>query len=108
MLLEGEMEMLEVEGSFSVAEGGSMDPERKADHWSARKVLTKEEGEGTENEGQAIEVDEVIPECSPRATKRMGAKKCAKSENSKQHVSKSKAHTRRVTSEDVRESLKKP
>ena len=53
--LEGEMEELEVEGSFSVAEGGSMDPERKggplvnsegADHWSTRRVLTKEESEG--------------------------------------------------------------
>ena len=43
--LESEMEKLEVEGSFSVAEGGSMDPERKADHWSARKMSTKEEGE---------------------------------------------------------------
>ena len=60
--LEGEMEKLEVEGSFSVAEGGSMDPERNAGHWSARKVLTKEEGEevkGAENEGQGMEADEV-------------------------------------------------
>ena len=38
--LEGEMEKLEVEGSSSVAEGGSRDRERMADHWSARKVLT--------------------------------------------------------------------
>ena len=29
---EGEMEKLEVEGSFSVTEGGSKDLERKADH----------------------------------------------------------------------------
>ena len=34
--LEGEMQKLEVEESFSVAEG---------DHSSARKVLTQEEGE---------------------------------------------------------------
>ena len=42
-----------------------MDPGRKADHWSARTVLTKEEGEevkGTENERQGVEVDEVILE----------------------------------------------
>ena len=66
--LESEMEKLEVEGSFSVAEGRPMDPERKADHWSARKVLTKEEGEevkGGENEGQETEVDEVIPGMQP-------------------------------------------
>ena len=43
--LQGEMEKLEVVRSFSVAEGGSMDAERKADHWSARKMSTKEEGE---------------------------------------------------------------
>ena len=43
--LEGEVEKLEVEGSFSVTEDGSMDPERKADHWSVRTVLTKEESE---------------------------------------------------------------
>ena len=41
----GEVEKLEVEESFSVTEGGFMDPERKADHWSARTVLTKEESE---------------------------------------------------------------
>ena len=40
------MEKLEVEGSFSVAEGGSLDPERMADRWSTRTLLTKEEGEG--------------------------------------------------------------
>ena len=39
----GEMEKLEVDESFSVTEGGFMDPERKADHWSARTVLTKED-----------------------------------------------------------------
>ena len=56
-----------VEGSFSAAEDGSMDPERKADHWSARTVLTKE-GEdlkGTENERQGMEVDEVIARMQP-------------------------------------------
>ena len=66
--LEGEMEKLEVEGSFSVAEGGSMHSEGKADHWSARMVLTKEESEevkGTENEGQGMEVDEVVPGMQP-------------------------------------------
>ena len=53
---------------FSVAEGGSMDPERKVDHWSARTVLTQEESEkvqGTENERQGMEVDEVIPGMQP-------------------------------------------
>ena len=56
------MEKLEVEESFSVAEDGSMDPERKADHCSGRTVLAKEEEEveGTENEGQGMDVDEVI------------------------------------------------
>ena len=54
--LEGEME--KVEGSFSVTAGGSMDPERKADHWSTRTVLTKEESEGVK---QGMDVDEVIP-----------------------------------------------
>ena len=39
--LEDEMEKLEVEGTFSVAEGRSMDPKRKADHWPAPTVLTK-------------------------------------------------------------------
>ena len=45
-----------------MAEGGPMDPERKAGHLSARMVLTQEEGEegeGTENERQGVEV---IPE----------------------------------------------
>ena len=49
------MEKQEVKGSFSVAESGSMGPERKADRWSARTVLTKEEREGVkgaENEKQ--------------------------------------------------------
>ena len=47
------MDNLEVGGRFSVVESGSMDPERKAEHWSARTVLTKEGSEGvkgTENE----------------------------------------------------------
>ena len=44
--LEGEMEKLEVEGSFSVTVGGSVDPERKVDHWSTRTVLTKAESDG--------------------------------------------------------------
>ena len=43
--LEGEVEKLEVEGRFCGAEGGSMDPETKADQWSARTVPTKEESE---------------------------------------------------------------
>ena len=54
------------------AEGGSMDPERKADHWSTRTMLTKEASEevkGAENEKQGVEVDDVIP----RARKRMAA-----------------------------------
>ena len=35
------MEKLEVEGSFSVFEGGSMDPERKADHWQLGRCKQK-------------------------------------------------------------------
>ena len=73
--LEGEMEELEVEGSFSVAEGGSIDPDWKADHWSAWKVLTKEEGEevkGTENEGQGMEVDVVILGMQPSSNETDG------------------------------------
>ena len=60
---EGEMEKLEVGGGFSGAEGGSMDPERKTDHWPARTVLTEESEEvkGAENEKQGVEVDEVVP-----------------------------------------------
>ena len=58
--VEGEMEKLEVEGSFSAAEGGSMDPERKAGHWSARKVPEGEEVNGAGNEEQGTEVDEVV------------------------------------------------
>ena len=57
------MEKLAVEGTFSVAASGSMNPERKAGHWSTQTVLTKEESEGvkrTENEGQGMEVDELI------------------------------------------------
>ena len=45
-----------------------MDPERKADHWSTRTVLTKEESEGvkvSEHEGQEMEVDEVIAGTHP-------------------------------------------
>ena len=47
------MQKLGVEGSSSVTEGGSVDRERKADHWSGRTVITKEESEeviGAENE----------------------------------------------------------
>ena len=55
-------------------EGESMDPERKANHWSARTVLTKEEGgevKGIENDGQG-KVDEGDPlGRSPRARQRM-------------------------------------
>ena len=73
--LEGEVEKLEVEGSFSVTEGGSMDTERKADHWSARTVLTKEESEevkGAEKEKQGMEVDEVLPETQPSSNETNG------------------------------------
>ena len=73
--MEGEMEKLEVEGSFSVAEGGSTDPKRKADHSSARTVLTKEESEGVkgaENERQGMEVDDVIPETQPSSNETHG------------------------------------
>ena len=69
--MEGEEEKLEVEGSFYVTEGGSMDPERKADPWSARKVLTKEVSEevkGAEDEKQGMEVDKVIPETQPSSS----------------------------------------
>ena len=69
------MEKLQVEGSFSVTEGGSMDPERKADHWSARTVLTKEECEGVkgaENEKQGMEVDEVIARTQPSSNETDG------------------------------------
>ena len=47
--LEGEMEKLAAEGSFSFTAGGSMNPERKA-QWSTRTMLTKEESEGVEVE----------------------------------------------------------
>ena len=40
--LEGEMEKLEVEGG---TEGGSVDPEGKVEHWSARMKTTKEGSE---------------------------------------------------------------
>ena len=53
--LDGEMEKLEIEGTFPFTEGGSMDPERKADQWSTRTVLSKEESEGVkgaENENR--------------------------------------------------------
>ena len=66
--LEGEIEKLAVEGSFSVTTGGSMNPDSKADHWSTRTVLTKEENEGVkgaENERQEMEVDKVIPGTQP-------------------------------------------
>ena len=55
-----------------------MDPERKADQWSARKVLTKEGGEevkGTENEGQGMEVDEVVPGMQPSSKETDGGLK---------------------------------
>ena len=57
------MEKLEVEGSFSGVEGGSMDPKGKAGRWSARTKTTKEESEepkGADNEKQEenMEVDE--------------------------------------------------
>ena len=69
------MEKLEVDESFSVTEGGFMDPERKADHWSARTVLTKEESEevkGAEKEKHGMEVDEVIPETQPSSNETNG------------------------------------
>ena len=62
--LEGEMEMLELEGRFTVTAGGSVHPEGKADHRSTQTVFTKEGSEGVkgaENEKQGMEVDEVIP-----------------------------------------------
>ena len=43
--LEGEVEKLEVEGGFSGAEGGSVDPTGMVDHWSAR-IKTTNEGSG--------------------------------------------------------------
>ena len=67
--LEGELEKLEVEGNFSVAEGGSMDPERKADHWSVRKVLTK-------TRDREMEVDEVIPGTQPSSKETDGFIMC--------------------------------
>ena len=45
--LEGEMEKLEVIGGLSGTEGGSVDPERKMGHWSARIKTTKEGREGS-------------------------------------------------------------
>ena len=69
------MQKLEVEGSFSVTQGGSMDPEMKADHWSTRTVLTKEESEGVkgaENEKQGMEVDEVISGTQPSSNETDG------------------------------------
>ena len=85
------MERLEVEGSFSVAEGGSRDRERKAGHWSDRKVLTKEEEqevEGTEKRGTGNwRWTRQSVGCSPRAMELVAALQCAKSKNSKQHVS---------------------
>ena len=39
------MEKLEVEGGFSGAEGGSMNPIGKVGHWSARTKTTEEDGE---------------------------------------------------------------
>ena len=64
--LEGAVEMLEVEGGFSRAEGGSMDPKGKVGHWSARMKFFKggsEEVKGAENEkqGSEMEVDEAAP-----------------------------------------------
>ena len=44
--LEGEMENLAVEGSFSVAAGGSKYRDGKVDHWSTQTVLVKEESDG--------------------------------------------------------------
>ena len=41
--LEGEMEKLEVVGPWSGTEGGSVDPEGKMGHRSARTKITKEE-----------------------------------------------------------------
>ena len=73
--VEGEMEKLEAEGSFSVAEGGSTDPKRKADHPTARTVLAKEESDGVkgaENEKQGMEVDDVIPETQPSSNETDG------------------------------------
>ena len=74
-VLEGEMEKLAVEESVSVTAGGSMNPERKADHRSARTVLTIEESEevkGAENERQGTEVDDVIPETQPTSNEADG------------------------------------
>ena len=78
------MEKLEVEGSFSVEEGGSVDPDRKADHESARKVPTEERGEEIKgaDEEKGMEVDEIVPGMQPSSKETDGG--------SKQHVSKSK------------------
>ena len=62
--LEDEMEKLEVEGGFSGAESGSMDPKVKVGHRSDRTTTTKEEGDevkGAEYEEQGMEVDEAVP-----------------------------------------------
>ena len=88
------MQKLEVEGSFSVTQGRSMDPEMKADHWSTRAVLTKDESEGVkgaENEKQGMEVDEVICGTQPSSTTDGGFTRCEVEKNSQQHVSKFKA-----------------
>ena len=109
------MEKLEVEGSFSVAEGGSMDPERKADHWSARTVLTKEKSEEVklaenEKQGMEVEVDEVISWMQPRKMKQMaGFIVCEVEEQQRVEVQGPKRRVIRVESEEtqdyVRESL---
>ena len=69
------MEKLAVEGNFSFAASGSMNPEGKADRWSTEAVLTTEEGEGVtlaENERQEMEVDEVIPWTQPSSNEADG------------------------------------
>ena len=54
------MEKLEVEGILSGTEDGSVDADRKMDHWSARIKTTKagsEELKGAENEKQGSEME---------------------------------------------------
>ena len=71
--LEGEMEKLEVEGGFSAAEGGPMDPKGKVGHWSARTETKKEGGKvhGAEYEEQGMGME--VDEASLQARKRMVA-----------------------------------
>ena len=98
--------MAGVEESLYVAKADPC-PERQADHWSVRKVLTKDEGEEVkeaENEEQGMEVGEVVPGMQPSSKETDGGFVMCKVEEQQAARVEVQGHTRRVTRAEPEET----